>query len=309
MRLHRRSPSFPNTPRQRRSSVEQSKAPAFAYRARRSDEDLNIGRQTRRAALQAAPGHLRRLLLRRFGLVILLVAVISSLFNILTLSNDVKVMPLTNGKTTFLQEKTVYQQAASDLLSDSLWNHNKITVNTTHINKQLLERFPELATANITLPLLSKRPTVYVQAAEPALLLTTREGGFVVDSRGKALLSADKLSSKARQQLPTVTDHSGLHVKLNSQALSSKDVDFIRTLTAQLAARNFTIATMVLPTASSELDVTLAGQPYTIKFNLENGNARRQAGTFLATQARLQAQNITPAKYIDVRVPGRAYYQ
>lgn len=310
MRLHRKSSiRLSNAPRQRQPSAEQPKAPAFAYWARRTDAELNTGRLTRRAALQAAPGRLRRLLLRRFGLIILLVALVVSLLNVLTLTNDVRIMPLTNGETTFLQDKQVYQQAAREILSNSIWNHNKITVNTDHVNRQLLKRFPELSSANMTLPLLSQRPVVYVQAAEPALLLTTRAGGFVIDNRGKALLSAEALPDDLRQSLPTITDRSGLRVRLKQQALSGDAVNFILVITKQLAAKQFTVSNMVLPSASSELDVSLEGQPYIIKFNLENGNARRQAGTFLATQVRLQSQHTVPSQYIDVRVPGRAYYK
>ena len=65
---------------------------------------------------------------------------------------------------------------------------------------------------------------------------------------------------------------------------------------------------MTLPPAASELDVKIAGKPYFVKFNLQADDARRQAGTFLATQAQLQRKGITPAQYIDVRVEGRAYY-
>ncbi len=66
---------------------------------------------------------------------------------------------------------------------------------------------------------------------------------------------------------------------------------------------------MTLPVGTSELDVRLAGQPYSVKFNLESGTARQQAGTFLATESKLKSQNVTPAEYIDVRVDGRAYYK
>jgi hypothetical protein len=66
---------------------------------------------------------------------------------------------------------------------------------------------------------------------------------------------------------------------------------------------------MTLPPATSELDVRVAGQPYFIKFNLQSGDARQQAGTFLATQSHLQSQNIVPSTYIDVRVDGRSYYK
>jgi hypothetical protein len=65
---------------------------------------------------------------------------------------------------------------------------------------------------------------------------------------------------------------------------------------------------MVLPVQTNELDVNLAGQSYFVKFDLQENDPRQQAGTFLATIASLKSQNITPTKYVDVRVDGRAYY-
>ena len=76
-----------------------------------------------------------------------------------------------------------------------------------------------------------------------------------------------------------------------------------------MAAKHITITSMTLPPAADELDVHLTGVNYYIKFNLANDDARQQVGTFLATQAQLKSQGITPGQYIDVRVDGRAYYQ
>lgn len=310
MKLRRSQAQVSNAPRQRQMPADEAKPTTYAYRARRSDEGLNTGRLTQRAAaLQAAPGRLRRLLLKRFGLVCLLAAMLFSCITLLSLSSEPRILPLSNSQSAFLQDKSTYQQVAQDLLTNSPWDHNKLTVNTERLNQRLLDRFPELYSANTTVPLFSKRPIIYLQAAEPVLILTTRDGSYVVDNRGKALLSADKLSDTVRGRLPIVTDRSGLRVALHAQALSGNDTRFIQILLAQLAAKKLTIASMILPQASSELDVTLVGQSYSVKFNLQNGDARRQAGTFLATQAHLQTQHITPTSYIDVRVPGRAYYR
>ena len=78
---------------------------------------------------------------------------------------------------------------------------------------------------------------------------------------------------------------------------------------AQLTAKQYTISALTLPAGTSELDASLSGLPYIVKFNLQATNARQQVGTFLATAGRLSSQHITPAKYVDVRVDGRAYYQ
>ncbi len=310
MRLRRKTPLLSNSPRQRRLGEGKVGAPKFAYRARRSDVDLNLGRQAQREALKAAPGKLRRFMLQRFGLVVLLLVVLICVVNALSLSTNPRVLPLTSGTDIGLLHQTaIYQQAASQLLGSSVWNRNKLTVNISQINRAMLDRFPELSHVSVTLPLLSQRPIVYVQTARPALILVTRDGSFVISDSGKALLSTSSLAPDTDLRVPLITDQSGLTVSLNHQALSSDDMRFVQTLIGQLSARHFSVSSMLLPNATSELDVRLAGQPYAVKFNLQSGEARQQVGTFLATQAKLQSQNIIPAQYIDVRVEGRAYYQ
>lgn len=250
-------------------------------------------------------------MLHRFGLIILLIALVISCVNALSLSSDARVVSLTPAGSAgpFMHDKRIYQMAADNLLAGSIWNRNKITVNTEGISRQMLKQFPELSSVSITLPLLSKHPTVYVQTARPALILSARNGSYVIDTTGKALINAANLSGNARQGLPLVTDQSGLDAAINHQVLSSDDVSFILTVIAQLSASHVSVSALVLPAGTSELDVHVSGQPYTVKFNLESGDARQQAGTFLATQAELKSRNITPAQYVDVRVDGRAYYK
>jgi hypothetical protein len=284
-------------------------ATSFGYRrARPTDEASQKPPKKRQLSV---PSIGRFLWLHRLAHLILLVAIVSSAVNILTLSSSPKILPLSSGDSaTFLHDQSAYQQAAEQLLARSFWNRNKITINTTQISEQLVAQFPELSSANVTLPLLAHRPIVYVEASQPALILATNGGSFVLDSRGKALLLSSQLPTGKHLDIPLVSDQSGVTVKLNHQALSSGYVSFIQTVTAQLDAKHLSISSMTLPPEANELDVWLTGQPYYIKFNLQQqDHARQQVGTFLAVLSQLQGQGITPAQYIDVRVDGRAYYQ
>ncbi len=246
--------------------------------------------------------------LQRIGLIVFLVAVTASAVNVLSLSPVAKVLPLaTNDNQSFLRPTTTYEMAADQLLRSSLWNRSKITVDTGGLSHQLLAQFPELASVSVTIPLLAHRPLVYIEPTQPALVLAASNGSFVVDTSGKALISIGS-SAKSPSNLPTVIDQSGLKAQLNHQALPASNVNFIQTVVSELAYKQFTVSSMVLPPASGELDVHLAGQPYFVKFNLESDDARGQAGTFLATITSLKRQNVTPTQYVDVRVYGRAYY-
>lgn len=300
--------------RNRRHPVDPETRPissSYSYRTSRSEQQDNLGRDANRDNTPKPPSnHIGGFLIKRFGLVILVIALVFSVVNIATLSPDTKVVSLTgNEATTFLHDESQYKNASDKLLTSSIWNKNKITVNVDQINKEIVKQYPELSSVNLSLPLLSKRPILYIQTAEPALVLNSQQGSFVIDNSGKALILKDNVPKSTDLALPIVNDQSGLKVNLNKQVLSSTNVSFIRTVVDQLKAKKYEVSTMTLPAAASELDVGLIGQPYIIKYNLRTNNAREQTGTFLATINKLQSQNITPAKYVDVRVNGRAYYQ
>ncbi|MEK7059768.1 MAG: hypothetical protein AAB971_03360 [Patescibacteria group bacterium] len=298
------------TRRQRLKTEADRPSSSFSYRSRRLDRSRETGRQIQYELTKRKAGKLGRYWLQRFGLAVLLVAVAASLFNVLSLSSNAKVLPLaTDGSRSFLRPISTYEAAASQLLGESVWNRNKITVNTANIRHQLLNKFPELTDVTVTVPLLAHRPIVYVQPAQPALILVAGNGVFVVDENGKALIVGANLAELNKPKLPVLNDQSGLRIRLNHQALSSANVSFIQTVIAQLAAKQLVVSSMALPASTRELNIVIAGQPYFVKFNLQSNTPREQAGTLLATLATLKRQNVMPAKYVDVRVAGRAYYQ
>lgn len=311
MKLGFRRQVGPPTRRQKLQLDGLAKPPsAFAYRARRSDQERGVGRQADREQAKATGRRLGRFWLQRFGLIILMAAVVVSVLNVLTLSASTKVVTLTTSDdSAFLHSNQTYQTAADHYLSQSIWNRNKITVDTARLSRQLLNQFPELSSASVTIPLLAHRPVVYIEPAQPALVLIADNGSFIVDTTGKALIGAKSAASLDQSGLPVLTDQSGLRVQVNHPVLTSANISFIQTVFAELAAKQYAVSAMALPATASELDVQITGQPYFVKFNLQTNDAKGQAGTFLATIAQLHSQSTTPTKYVDVRVDGRAYYQ
>lgn len=309
MKFHRRAPQ----PTSRQKLPTDDLAPAqssFSYRARRSEMERNLGRQAQRDGPAPVSNRAAHFWLQRFGLIILLVAVVASLTNVLSLSNTVRVVPLTDGANRSLLRPTkIYQEEIAQELSHSIWNDNKITFDSGSLSRYLLTQFPELSSVSVTVPLLAHRPVVYIEPAQPVLILIAGNGSFVVDSSGRTLSTAINPAALDEPTLPVVDDQNRFDVPINGQALSADNVSFIQTVVGQLAAKQFTVSTMSLAAGASELDVHLNGQPYFVKFNLESSNPRGEAGTFLATISQLHRQNITPTQYVDVRVDGRAYYK
>lgn len=306
--------SAPEQTRRQRAQTDDSlrKSTSFSYHARRSDQELNVGRQEQRESSAQLKNKSRfgNFWLNRFGAVILLVTLVISAVNILSLSNNVKVLPLTSdAKTPLLHSQETYEAAAQKIMAGSILNRNKLTVDSAKLSRDMRKQFPELATASVTVPLLAHRPIVYIQIERPVLILAASNGSYILSNSGRALVASTKSQPLDSLNLPQVGDQSGLGVTVGQQVLSSQNIRFIEFVSKELAAKNLPVAAMTLPAAASQLDVQLTGKPYSVKFNLQSNTARQQVGTLLATTGQLDKQNVIPGKYIDVRVDGRAYYQ
>jgi len=232
-----------------------------------------------------------------------------AVFNLL-LSSHPKVVPLTaTPGAIFLRNSQAYAAAADEALASSVLNRTKVTINTEHLTQALQSKFPELAHVTVSVPFIGSQPTVYIQPATPALLLSTTDGQLlVVDRSGRALLAAAQVPHIDKLGLPVVADRSGLSVQAGGFVLPSTSVSFITEVARQLKAKGLSITALDLPAGTSELDLKVSGVSYLVKYNLR-GNARVEVGAFLAVKQQLEREHKTPGSYIDVRVEDRAYYR
>lgn len=320
MHLFRRKPTDEDSDTRRRPLRQAQSQPrmgpnrTFSYHANRSVNDAATGREPDAVSERAQPttSKLQRMT-RRLLLVMVSLVLLAVLINELSLSAMPKVVPLSSATSrVFLRDNIAYQQAAA-VLFRHIGNRNKLTVNTAAISSGLLQKFPELSAVSVSLPVLGHRPVVYVQPSTPSMVFVTEgdsAGSFVLDSNGKALLRDDnQMAQLTSLQVPTVVDQNPLNITTGQVALPTTSVHFIQTVVAQLGAQHIHFTSIVLPKAASELDVQIAGKPFYVKFNTEDNSPLQQVGTFIAVYKHLQAQGITPHRYIDVRIDGRAYYK
>ena len=212
---------------------------------------------------------------------------------------------------TLLHSKQDYADAASKLISGSLVNHNKLTIDTSGIIEQLSRQFPELRDVQIEVPLIGFSPTLIVRPGLPTAALQPTSGTTViVDRTGFVVgdLSAKQNNSSA---LPLIVDQSGLELKRGTQALPSTTMDFVVSLLSQLKAHKVSLESIVLPqNGVDELDVRVSGLSYYAKFSVHDpATFNQQIGSYFALLDYLNRQSVSPVEYIDVRLPGRAYYK
>jgi hypothetical protein len=311
MKLGRKSPPPPTgAPAARRRLQEgyQAERPqAFSYYARRANNEANTGRteiENPRPTPKADLGDLKLRLMAIGAVLGILVLVIL----LSALTGQPKVALVKNGDSAyFLQPASTYAGTAEKTLAGSVLNRNKLTVDTEKISQELTKSYPEVKNATVVLPAIGTSPTVYIEPYRPSFIITSANStAYLLDEYGRALVSVSQITDSGELATPAIEDKSGIVVKLGDQVLPRATVMFIEEVLRILATRDINQSNIVLPAESSEVDVYITGKPYFVKFNLR-GDARQQAGTFVATKARMEKDGTVPGQYVDVRVPERAY--
>jgi len=299
-------------PRQRRQpstfTGERQRPEMFSYRAQRGERAEN----TRRSAplFQSLTNSVttdRGQVWRRFKYTLVAVLLLALVISQSLLTKPPKIVFDGANTTAYRYDAASYSAMATQLASSSIFNKTKWTFNTAQLNSAMQKAFPEIASARTTLPLFGNTPIVHLVPGVPRLLDATTSGKtYVVDERGVAVATAN--NSQANSGLLTIQDQSGLPVQIGKPALPSSTVTFIEALKAELQSQHIAVTSGVLTAQSSELDIHIAGANYIGKFNLQ-ADVRLQAGTFAAVKGKLDASHTGVGQYIDVRLPGRAYYQ
>lgn len=299
--------------RTRRSASDLKKQESLKYGSTRQDVKDLAGREKQRLSKkQIEDVGLFQYWLRRIGLLILLLAITASLTSILTVSSDVEiVIDDQNNSSAFLRDSnSEYEVAARSLLNKSLLNRNKLTINSESIENGIKDKFAEISGVELKIPLFAHRPIIHIRAEIPSVVLNSTGGSYALSRDGYALMPSGKLPSSVRDKLPQVNDQSGIAINIGGQALPSDNVAFINEVVGQLREKNIEVESFTIPIGTSELDAKVAGQAYSVKFNLHPPpDVKQQIGTFLATKAMLERKSIPITQYIDVRVEGRAYYR
>lgn len=232
-----------------------------------------------------------------------------SMFYVSTLSTRPHIQIQRTSDQTLVSSADRYEKEAEEILRHSLLNRSKLTINTDKLAAELHAAFPELGTITVVIPLVDRRPIIQAQPVPPALVLSTAKNGvFVVDARGRAIAKASEVDSSVRDGLPYVRDDTGIEIEVGKAALPEKQVAFVGEVFGQLKAKQVSMGPLTLPGSTNELHVQIEGKPYYVKFDLQ-GEGRLQAGTYVAVKGRLEKDNVTPAEYVDVRVPEKAFYK
>ena len=323
MRLGKKKPTAKQPPSARRVMRGSDRPNYTSYHAvRRESESASGMRQVlrstdpddaRRGEAQGIRSKLMKAKQRKKQLVFIAAGllVLVLIWSVTFVGSSVRIaMPTTGAKSLpLLHTQAEYQAAATKLLNSSTTNHNKLTIDSGGIEQQLKRQYPELKLVAVSLPLFGATPTVTIVPSMPAALLqTVSSGSFVLDSSGFAVADAADIKGV---DLPIIADQSGIAVARGNRVLPSSSMDFIDKITRQLAEKQITIESFILPKGSAhEIDVRIVGASYYGKFSsVKPDTYDQQIGDYLALRGYLESKRIMPSEYVDVRLAGRAYFK
>jgi len=299
----RRTPDKNNVRQSRLPEKRTANKEFFSYHASRQPA-LGGTAQTRQPREKLAT--VSKIRLRHLPTIIAFIALITSLFYMTTLGSDVRIQSATTSK--LLRDQSVYQIASAEILSSSVLNKNKVTIDTTKFEESMTQRFPELVSVSMTLPIVGHKPIVSLNADKPVLYIASQRGVFIVNKNGKALAKVSETEKGQGLDLPTLQDDANLPIELGKGVLSTQDVTFITTLVSQLNEKKVTISSLTLPPLAAELQVRPEGLKYYVRFSLLT-NPRIAAGQYLATKKKLEVEKVTPKEYIDARVEEKIFFK
>ncbi len=296
--------------RQIRGQIERfgnkGSAGAFSYHASRRIPDSNA--QTGRSKSQSRP--VRRL--PWVGLVATASIVLLFLGFLLPLNANSKIVVVKNNDNlVMVRDEQEYKKAADQLLGQSIISRNKITFDHQAFSKAMLDRFPELLAADVGLPVVGQTPTIRLVASPSVLRMRLGNGDqtILLDKRGRVLMPISAVIGRKDEleRLPLVIDDTAsAPAEMGKNVMSTQSVQFIKSFTEQLAAKNISVNLVKMTGQASEVRFEPTGQRYFVKASLMT-DPRVAAGEYMAVKQKLSADKKEPTEYIDVRVEERVF--
>lgn len=280
----------------------------YTYRQNRSSRDDQLGRK---AESDKPVKRQKPKVIEHLPALLLVIVIVLSIGYVSTLEVNPRITFVENNQraeATDLRDPDVYQQAAQEYLKGSVLNYSKFLVDTNGLSQHLKSEFPEIATATVTLPIMGRRPVIELQATRPAFILVSATTSMLVGNNGVALVDVKDVANVGALNLRTVNDESGVSLEAGKAALPQEQAQFVSIIVEQLEKQNLTVESLTIPKSAYDLHVRVKGQPYYVKFNILE-DPLQQTGSYLALRSKLEADKVTPAEYIDVRVGERVFYR
>lgn len=185
-------------------------------------------------------------------------------------------------------------------LGKAFFGRNLLTMRAGKSTRELQAAEPLLKTVTLERHW-PNRLKVIVEERQPSLNWTSGNQTFLIDGDGTAI------GPTTEPGLANVVDSTNLPVKPGDRVAPRRFVEFIGNLNAQIPSSGVKVTGYRVPDTTSEVyAVTEMG--YIIKFDTTRGAGDQMADLVKVLQTLSQLRK-SPAEYIDLRIPNKAYYR
>lgn len=204
------------------------------------------------------------------------------------------------GNSTISRE--AIQQAADTYLDTHPVQRNVLFLNTRDMATAIKTREATLASVKVNRTLFMK-VQVQVQESQPSLVWQSGDQLWLIAEDGRVLRPA----KPGEGSFGRIIDTAQLPVKLGDRVADRRFVTFSREFITLARKQGIEIDSASIGATTRELTIRLKGG-VVIRTDTSR-SAAEQVSAYTQTIATAKTQGKAPAEYVDVRVPGKAFYK
>jgi len=201
-----------------------------------------------------------------------------------------------------------YEAGVQSIFDSSVLYKNKLTLNSQDFELELEQKFPEIESSSVIVPLAGRELRVNIALASPLLRYSSQnQYGVIVDNGVYVQISEDDYLSLST--LPVLSLQRDVAVSRGSQVLTSVEVGLLSLAVAELDGSTETrpdVTSVLFDVERREIQLRFDGADYFAKLTPER-ESRGQIGALVATIADLSSSSSLPETFIDVRVEDRVF--
>lgn len=241
---------------------------------------------------------------RKVGGIFTIVAVAVLLLAFLLWQLIAQVQIVTSSKqlsSTF--QATPYETVINEYLGLNPAQRLRLSLDETALSNYVSNTLPEVEKLELS-------SSAGLAESNFAITFRTPVAGWQINSKQYYVDADGVVFEKNYYDTPSVqiVDESGVSPEQGSTIVGTRLLGFLGKVVSQAQGRGYTITKAVLPQGTTrEVDVHFKGIATFVKFSIDRG-AGEQSEDADRSLKYLQSRNVK-AKYIDVRVPGRAAYR
>ncbi len=204
------------------------------------------------------------------------------------------------GNSTISQEAIT--QAADEYLRANPVQRNVLFLNAQDMAQAVKTQEPTLANVKVSRTLLLGL-NVQVVESQPSLVWQTGEQSWLIAEDGRVLRQA----KAGEGTFGRIIDTAQLTVKVGDKVADKQFVVFAREFISLAGKKGVDIESSAIGATTRELNIRLKNG-IVIRTDTARG-ASEQVEAYIATIETAQQQNKKPTEYVDVRIPGKAFYK